>query len=684
MLQHVWNCEHLSKGLYWCFHCQKPERVGKFQCKRCQGLPSRTDRMASVAKRIFSKLGAKPHHGEFVGPEPEPQKTLSKIAEDSETSYPASFSGLSQSFDQDQAIDWDHQYPQELPNTSVCREMPGDWTAASHELPDTYISEMQGTECPIELGVGSESWADNLYASSLEEWDVPSPPSKEKSGSPKLARLDTSFTNLNSNVTPENHGQISPQKYSPHSWENPLSATIISPLSASGGFDSNTFEVSPTDTEASGNSFFTDSGYSTATTASAWSTTATRFGDRDALKGLTGGKKRSRHFETISADWMSNMAFSRPQELALMPVLANVPQMPKEVPMSANSASRFTGSEKPVLTSAHWSDARSLVQYFSEILDAHVQHTKTSLKQLPSSPLVTELSELMALSRATMVSIGLDVLAATLDGRKPSSIVHIFSLTHVAYAFAIAIDLDETNVQDQKWFHDSLSWAEELISERQRQMYHQIARSIWQPLDIFGDDTPYEAPRSSNKENLLLSACKRFLDGMFAKLPSSITANNRTVFESFGTPENVLSLPHSTGFDFSQEMFQSKSKARVIDELIKTRSIEAFDGDVVKIGRRLREGKITGTRQLELELICAGKVRSSPWSRSFLPNQPSLACLTISFRLRNILQPRDSPLRFSLPRRSGHREVTNRISRSRHLSNQAISSRTVRRRERRR
>jgi hypothetical protein len=214
------------------------------------------------------------------------------------------------------------------------------------------------------------------------------------------------------------------------------------------------------------------------------------------------------------------MAFSRPQELALMPVLANVPQMPKEVPMSANSASRFTGSEKPVLASAHWSDSRSLVQYFSEILDAHVQHTKSSLKQLPSSPLVTELNQLMALSRTTIVSIGLDVLAGTLDGRKPTSIVQIFSLTHIAYAFAIAIDLDETNVQDQKWFHDSLAWTEELISERQRQMYHQIARSIWQPLDIFGDDTPYEASRSSSKENMLLTACKRFLDGTFAKLPS--------------------------------------------------------------------------------------------------------------------------------------------------------------------
>jgi hypothetical protein len=65
-------------------------------------------------------------------------------------------------------------------------------------------------------------------------------------------------------------------------------------------------------------------------------------------------------------------------------------------------------------------------------------------------------------------------------------------------------------------------------------------------------------------------------------------------------------VPQGT-FDFSQEIFQSRCKTRVIDELIRTHAIEAFDANVVAIGRRLREGKITNTRQLELELICAGK-----------------------------------------------------------------------------
>lgn len=89
---------------------------------------------------------------------------------------------------------------------------------------------------------------------------------------------------------------------------------------------------------------------------------------------------------------------------------------------------------------------------------------------------------------------------------------------------------------------------------------------------------------------------------------SEFRANKFIVFESFSTPESIPSLPHGS-FDFGQQMFQTRCKTRVIDELIKTQSIEAFDGDVVNVGRRLQEGKVTSTRQLELELISVSKVR---------------------------------------------------------------------------
>jgi hypothetical protein len=93
---------------------------------------------------------------------------------------------------------------------------------------------------------------------------------------------------------------------------------------------------------------------------------------------------------------------------------------------------------------------------------------------------------------------------------------------------------------------------------------------------------------------------------------SDIGANNLIVFESFSIPDDVRALPNGNGFDFVQEMFQSRCKTRVIDELIKIPSIRAFCGNVLTIGKRLSEGKIKSTRQLELELICVGKVRQDP------------------------------------------------------------------------
>jgi hypothetical protein len=58
----------------------------------------------------------------------------------------------------------------------------------------------------------------------------------------------------------------------------------------------------------------------------------------------------------------------------------------------------------------------------------------------------------------------------------------------------------------------------------------------------------------------------------------------------------------------SDLVFSSQAQAKVIDELIKAPSIEAFIEDVVKVETRLKRGRIRHVRHLELELMCAGKV----------------------------------------------------------------------------
>ena len=61
-------------------------------------------------------------------------------------------------------------------------------------------------------------------------------------------------------------------------------------------------------------------------------------------------------------------------------------------------------------------------------------------------------------------------------------------------------------------------------------------------------------------------------------------------------------------FNFVQESFAWTTKIRVIDELIKNNATVAFIEDVANVGTKLAQGLIIELRQLELELICAGKV----------------------------------------------------------------------------
>ena len=510
MLRHVWNCPHLSKGQYWCFHCEKWEQVGKFQCRKCQGVPSRTDRMASVAKRIFSKLGAKHHHLDQSVATTQTSGALSKIAEASESAEPPDYPY------RERAMDWNHEYIpiQELPSDSICPEMAADWSAAAQELPDNHISEMSGSERPVELGIGTEDWADNFYTDNLEDWDIPSTTVKPKGTSPRLARLNTSFTSLNTQVMYGSHGHASQQHSSAWS-DTPLSATIVSPLSASGGFESNTLDVSPTDSQASGNSFFTDSGYST---QSSWNLSPASANPFDIFKDKKG---KDRDFGTMSDDWFNNDEFLRPLALpALMgpPSMApqSLPSGSEGVSRSSSSASRVTIVEKPKLSSPHWSDPKSLVQSFSEALDAHISHTKAVLRELPSTPMGIEL---LAMSKTSMVSIGLEALTGVLEGRTPSAVVQVFAFTHIACAFAIAVDHDESNIHTQAWFKASLSWTRDLASDRQRQTYLQISHAIWQPGEVSGGRTDSGLLDQEHQENRVFWYCKHFLDGQLHFLP---------------------------------------------------------------------------------------------------------------------------------------------------------------------
>ncbi|PBP26460.1 hypothetical protein BUE80_DR002667 [Diplocarpon rosae] len=569
MLRHVYNCPHLSKGLYWCFHCQKPERVGKSQCKQCQGNPSRTGRMASVAKKILSKIGAKPHYIDHAATSSASETSTNRYKDfdAAESSAIPSFEGR---FQQDQEIEW--SYPD-------AQELPSDWKAASHELADTCVSRMLDIDSPVELEAGVEIWEDNFYAESFEEFDVASNPVKPRGSSPKLARLDTSV------------GQATISS----DWcDTPRSTTIISPMSAIMPFDStrSAIEISPTDSEASGKPFFPDSGISGAATQSA--TFSNRIFERHLSVGNVDDKKGNKEdgeFDVGSEEWSKSTLGSVPLPLpgATTPSQQITAQKAQLTSTAEHSAGRCTGSLKSRLNSRLWNDATSLVRFFSEVLDSHIDDSKSILQTLPPSPTV---QELLSMSKSSIVSKGLDVLAKILAGRHPTSTVQVFSFTHVACALAVAVDGGDLKIHTEMWVQDSLNWASGLYGERYKKAYEQVAKAVWQPPE-FSVLNEVLSDSTQSRENPLLAACMNFLD--IFEILDSLTPNDLAV---------------SQHLNFAQPSFEHKAKFYVIESLIRKPRNEAFVKDVVSVERRLSQSLISNVRELELELICAAKLAS--------------------------------------------------------------------------
>ncbi|KAL2111697.1 hypothetical protein VUR80DRAFT_9544 [Thermomyces stellatus] len=59
MLRHLYACNELDSGEYWCYDCERPERFTDAKCKRCLGHPTKRRRILSMAKNFFTSLGHK-------------------------------------------------------------------------------------------------------------------------------------------------------------------------------------------------------------------------------------------------------------------------------------------------------------------------------------------------------------------------------------------------------------------------------------------------------------------------------------------------------------------------------------------------------------------------------------------------------------------------------------------------
>ena len=305
--------------------------------------------------------------------------------------------------------------------------------------------------------------------------------------------------------------------------DEPMSATIISPLSATegffssvGGMSGNKYEISPTDSQATSNSFFTnDSGYASATIDHAWSATTVSM-DYDCLWDSHDVMMKKSDLDVYSGVTLGrDVGLMKPPSNPSSAASSNLPSRSSSN-SSNHSANRCTSIVKRKELSPHWTDPKSLAVSFVEVLNEHLRHSRNALNQLPSN---STINELLAMSSASIISIGFNVLRGLLEKRNPTAIIEIFAFSHVAYAAAIAVDDKSSKIRTKRWFQDSLCWLSGLTSDRQRMTYTLIVQAIWKPQDLtgMGDCLDFSklaalAQNSPHDENTLVKACRHFLD----------------------------------------------------------------------------------------------------------------------------------------------------------------------------
>lgn len=603
MHKHVYTCEYLSKGLYWCFHCQKPERVGKFQCKKCQGTMSTADRITTVAKKIFSGLGVRKTMGDTSTPAA--HRNIHSPNTPEALPYPSKSEKGAQ-FEETMTDSSECNY-MELPNNTISEmegeyifEIGADWAGPSQELPDSSVAEMTGSEfTPM------RSLPYTVEKPSHDSWDLSmcniSPAStyvasSSRPSQPIPLRLDTCITE------PLRQHYLQPD-----------TSAMLSPLSPSDRIESGIFTVSPTDSVVSGRSMFSNSECSSATTvSSSWDESSNSLGWGNDFRIPTSFPASIGRFPSKASDKLPRDE----QSLAYIPQILPVtlPENLERHPSNSSSSSaehlenRCTTSERRQTLSTRWVDAKDLVKSFSEVLEEHIEHSRQALNKMPPS---SNLTELLALSPSSIQSVGFEVLESLLEGQNPSSLVHIFAFTNVAYSMAVAVDRDESKVQTEQWFRNCLSWSTLLSFKDDRRIYEQIACAIWQPQSATTSQSGSFLLSSMERENKLVTACKHFLDRKSNYLyVFSILLINCKVIQSLGDHEKSNPIPREQ-FDFARSSFVHNAKTRIIDKLIQKPSIEAFIEDVVNVENRLNNNFIVNIRQLELELICTAKVSST-------------------------------------------------------------------------
>jgi hypothetical protein len=483
MLQHLYACEELTTGEYWCYDCGKAERFTDAKCKRCLGHPTKRRKILSMAKSFFSQLGHKSRKGGMGEME---------LDDDVNMPPPPSYDSL----DLEAQVELFSTEILEIDSTEIAAmPLPTPLPILHSSIVPSELLRQPSARHPAEL----ESMP--ILPDSLLAWEPNS-----SGHMPEIEYIDRS-----QNVSP-----ISPERPSlqldTHGLSQYRSKVRSKALAPSSSVRSTTSTTSTTSTASSGISPM--SAWSGAwTMASGMDTTLTsptsdltspggllhsnslRF---SRANGIAECKDASSDMPNVLHDMFSELPADFPNPHALpgpphedlchdQPFFSFDTSVTTELSITSNMA--FTDDpvnpldipqippDDPITSCV---EATSFVGAAWDALQAHITSSLTKLQHVTGNTLVDQLK---VMPPKTVAAKGLSTLRAILDGHTPAVPVDVLCFVHLAYSLSLVAHEHYAEKQSEKLFAQAVAYCNQFPPEL-RSAYANVATSIWQPGDI--------------------------------------------------------------------------------------------------------------------------------------------------------------------------------------------------------
>ena len=532
MLSHLATCDYLPSGEYWCYDHMRVERFDDVKCKRCLGHPSKRRRMLSVAKHFFHSLGSKskkapsgpglsnpdaplppPPSYDSLHPLPPSDPTELSATEISEIDSTEVAAPPSPTAAFDAVID---------PQSLLVPELESSAPSSSN----TFVP----WQVPPSYGIGP--LAPLLNTNTLDQLGFQNPLSRPSlqvdthglQGRHQLSRpLPRPMVSVSRSkgLSPSSSVRSNASNTSNTSSTSNASATsnvssLVSPISnwsgawsMASGFGTDLSSphdlVNPAD-------LIPDDTFPVA--SDAYNDTCTGFGP-DLASELPADVPWAG--ETGNLNNNPFLSF-QPATLPTLPYAANL--LPTGEPSSG--LLDLTGGSRTQESNVCCSEIKSLAASAWDALQEHFVSSVLKIQQSRGNPLA---DKLCSMSTKTIATTGLRALRSLLDGDELMSSLDAVCFVHLMYSFSLVIHGQGTSNRAKDLYMQSLAYAAHL-PPAERDLYAQVAASIWQPAGFVAESVDESLSRSSSvssrrsgygaqdaRLDVLLATAYNFLDG---------------------------------------------------------------------------------------------------------------------------------------------------------------------------